>query len=94
MLKGPRKGKLTTTTQMVFRETVFPLHAEYQPSQEDDADGPIIDELVVMDDTDDDYNVAAAPGVAAGNHGYQLRLRQHRPCCRHGRHNCVLCRPP
>eukprot|EP00965_Chrysotila_dentata_P245251 6206448-Pleurochrysis_carterae.AAC.1 len=49
---------------MVFRETVFPLCAEYQP-QWDDTDGPSIDELVVMDDDNDD-NVAAAPGVAAG----------------------------
>eukprot|EP00965_Chrysotila_dentata_P025671 852558-Pleurochrysis_carterae.AAC.1 len=27
VLEGPRKGKHTTTTQVVFRETVFPLRA-------------------------------------------------------------------
>eukprot|EP00965_Chrysotila_dentata_P069747 2304410-Pleurochrysis_carterae.AAC.1 len=65
VLEGPRKGKLITTTQVVFRETVFPLRSEYQ-LPEDDTDGPSLDELVVMDDADDDDTVAAAPGVAAG----------------------------
>eukprot|EP00965_Chrysotila_dentata_P208028 6184470-Pleurochrysis_carterae.AAC.1 len=65
VLEGPRKGKLNTTTQVAFRETVFPLSAEYRPPK-DDTDGPSIDELMVMDDADDDNNVAAAPGVAAG----------------------------
>eukprot|EP00965_Chrysotila_dentata_P031709 1057748-Pleurochrysis_carterae.AAC.4 len=61
---GPRKGKLIAITQVVFRETVFPLRAEYQ-LREDDTDGPSIDELMVIEDADDDDNVDAASGVAA-----------------------------
>eukprot|EP00965_Chrysotila_dentata_P258712 6213320-Pleurochrysis_carterae.AAC.4 len=48
---------------MVFRKTVFPLRAEYQPT-EDDFDGPSIDECVVVD-TDEDDDAAAAPVAAA-----------------------------
>eukprot|EP00965_Chrysotila_dentata_P156457 5169802-Pleurochrysis_carterae.AAC.1 len=40
------KGKHITTTQVVlFRKTVFPLRAEYQPP-EDDSDGPSTDEYM------------------------------------------------
>eukprot|EP00965_Chrysotila_dentata_P026221 869643-Pleurochrysis_carterae.AAC.2 len=35
VLDGPHKGKLITTTQVVFCETVFPLRAEYQPQGDD-----------------------------------------------------------
>eukprot|EP00965_Chrysotila_dentata_P197008 6177950-Pleurochrysis_carterae.AAC.2 len=65
VLEGSCKGRLVTNTQVVCRETVFPLRAEYQ-APEDDTDGPSIVKLMLMDDADDDDNLAAAPGVAAG----------------------------
>eukprot|EP00965_Chrysotila_dentata_P172754 5700793-Pleurochrysis_carterae.AAC.1 len=52
LLEGPRKGKLITMTQVVFRETVLPLRAEYQPP-EDDSDGPSTDEYMVMVNPDE-----------------------------------------
>eukprot|EP00965_Chrysotila_dentata_P114880 3797009-Pleurochrysis_carterae.AAC.1 len=89
--QGPRKGKLNTTTQVVFRKTVFPLRANRQPA-EDDTDGPSIDELVVMNDANDDDNVAAAPGVAAGLDTNSDCDSTATPYQRR-RHYCVPCPP-